>query len=129
MPAPLFYELHPFHLVLDQQLALLQWGGAVGRVVPELRRGRHVGECFRVRRCCARRLPLAGWRVAHARTAGVVLRTHTHSHTHTRTHTHTHTHARARGSASANQLAGWPTRGAQHPHDTATGQGAQLHAA
>jgi hypothetical protein len=50
MPPPLFYELHPFHLVCDTSLRLLQWGAAVGRVVPELQNGRLLHECFRVRR-------------------------------------------------------------------------------
>lgn len=52
MPAPMFYELHPFHIIMDSQLQLLQWGAAIGRVVTELRVGQHVREYFRVRTGC-----------------------------------------------------------------------------
>lgn len=48
MPAPMFYELHPFHLVMDRQLQLLQWGAAIGRVVPDLQAGQHVRHFFKV---------------------------------------------------------------------------------
>jgi hypothetical protein len=48
MPAPMFYELHPFHLLMDRQLQLLQWGAAIGRVVPDLRVGQHVRDLFKV---------------------------------------------------------------------------------
>jgi hypothetical protein len=45
----MFYELHPFHIIMDDQLRLLQWGAAVGRCMPELQIGRHVRDFFRVR--------------------------------------------------------------------------------
>lgn len=48
MPAPMFYELHPFHLVMDRQLQLLQWGAAIGRVMPDLQAGQHVRHFFKV---------------------------------------------------------------------------------
>lgn len=49
MPAPLFYELHSFHLIMDSKMHLLQWGAAVGRVEPGLEVGKHVRDVFRVR--------------------------------------------------------------------------------
>jgi hypothetical protein len=52
MPAPMFYELHPFHIIMDSQLRLLQWGAAIGRVVTELRVGLHLSDFFRVRTGC-----------------------------------------------------------------------------
>lgn len=36
MPASLFYDLHPFHLLLDRECRLLQAGAAVKRVAPSL---------------------------------------------------------------------------------------------
>jgi hypothetical protein len=63
MPAPMFYELHPFHLVMDRQLQLLQWGASIGRVVPDLQAGQHVRHFFKVRRdegvCCGCQLCLS----------------------------------------------------------------------
>lgn len=52
MDAAQFYDLHPFHIVMDSQLQLMQWGAAIGRVVPDLRLGQHVRESFRVRTGC-----------------------------------------------------------------------------
>lgn len=52
MPAPMFYQLHPFHIIMDSQLNLLQWGAAVGRVLPDLAVGQHVRDFFRVRTGC-----------------------------------------------------------------------------
>jgi hypothetical protein len=52
IPAAQFYDLHPFHLIMDTQLQLLQWGAAIGRVEPDLRVGQHVRESFRVRTGC-----------------------------------------------------------------------------
>lgn len=48
MSAPLFYKLHPFHLVMDADMVILQWGEAIGRVVPDLKVGLHVRDVFRV---------------------------------------------------------------------------------
>lgn len=48
MPPAMFYELHPFHLVMDRQLRLLQWGASIGRVVPDLQVGQHVRDFFKV---------------------------------------------------------------------------------
>jgi hypothetical protein len=48
MSAAQFFTLHSFHLVMDEQLQLLQWGEALGRVLPELQRGQHVRAFFRV---------------------------------------------------------------------------------
>ncbi|KAF8066284.1 Gucy1b1 [Scenedesmus sp. PABB004] len=43
----LFYELHPFHLIMDEGLTLLQWGPGVARVVPELAEGQHLRQHFK----------------------------------------------------------------------------------
>lgn len=48
MPAPVFYKLHPFHLILDQHMQLLQWGSGVAQVVPDMAVGQHVRLHFRV---------------------------------------------------------------------------------
>jgi hypothetical protein len=34
---------------MDEQLQLLQWGEALGRVLPELQKGQHVRTFFKVR--------------------------------------------------------------------------------
>lgn len=52
MSAPVFYQLHPFHIIMDSQLNLLQWGAAVGRVVSDMKVGQHVRDFFRVRTGC-----------------------------------------------------------------------------
>lgn len=48
MSAPLFYTLHPFHLILDDKMQLLQWGPALGRAVAGLQVGQHVRTFFKV---------------------------------------------------------------------------------
>jgi hypothetical protein len=48
MSAAQFFTLHPFHLVMGEQLQLLQWGEALGRVLPELQKGQHVRTFFKV---------------------------------------------------------------------------------
>eukprot|EP00878_Enallax_costatus_P026891 GHUV01028902.1.p1 GENE.GHUV01028902.1~~GHUV01028902.1.p1 ORF type:complete len:767 (+),score=239.67 GHUV01028902.1:298-2598(+) len=47
MPAHLFYELHPFHLILDASMHLVQAGPAIKRVVPDMQMGRHIRDHFR----------------------------------------------------------------------------------
>jgi hypothetical protein len=49
MPADLFYRLHPFHLLLDEELRVLQAGWALGRVAPGLVPGEALTSHFRVR--------------------------------------------------------------------------------
>jgi hypothetical protein len=51
MSAAQFFTLHPFHLVMDEQLQLLQWGEALGRALPELQRGQHVRTFFKAGVC------------------------------------------------------------------------------
>lgn len=52
MPAQEFYQLHPFHIVLDSSMQLLQWGRAVEQVVPDMQVGQHVSKYFKVRQHC-----------------------------------------------------------------------------
>jgi hypothetical protein len=44
-------DLHPFHLVMDSNLNLVQYGSGVQRLFPEMKPGVHASEHFRVRRC------------------------------------------------------------------------------
>lgn len=48
MPAALFYNLHPFHMLMDSRLKLLQWGPALARLVPGLCVGDHLRQHFKV---------------------------------------------------------------------------------
>lgn len=48
MPSHVFYELYPFHLILDANLRLVQAGPAIRRVIPELQAGEHIRDHFRV---------------------------------------------------------------------------------
>jgi guanylate cyclase soluble subunit beta len=49
MPAPLFYELHPFHMLLDDSCRVLQAGPALLRISPSLRVGDDVVRHTRIR--------------------------------------------------------------------------------
>jgi hypothetical protein len=49
MPAPLFCELHPFHLLLDEGCRVLQAGPALMRIAPSLRAGDEVVRHVRIR--------------------------------------------------------------------------------
>ncbi|HET7792085.1 MAG TPA: ATP-binding protein [Rhizobacter sp.] len=47
---PQFAAAFPFHLVLDQQLCLLQWGATLQRVIPALREGAPLSQHFSITR-------------------------------------------------------------------------------
>ena len=65
MPADLFHELNPFHLLLDEQCRVLQAGAALARVCPSLRRGDAA-----VRHARIRHPPDAAWDAAAIRARG-----------------------------------------------------------
>jgi hypothetical protein len=49
MPPNMFYELHPFHLLMaEERLTLLQVGPALGRLLPEAQAGDPFGYHFKV---------------------------------------------------------------------------------
>ena len=48
LPHHLFYRLHPFHLLLDTSMAVLQAGQLISKVAPHLRTLDHVGKHFQV---------------------------------------------------------------------------------
>jgi len=48
MPRDVFYELHPFHVLLDDQLVVLQHGAGVARVAPGIKPGDPVRAHFRL---------------------------------------------------------------------------------
>ena len=45
-----FALLHPFHLVMDEQMVLRQMGPAIPKLVPGLQAGEPFASCFRVQR-------------------------------------------------------------------------------
>ncbi|KIY96769.1 guanylate cyclase, partial [Monoraphidium neglectum] len=50
MPPNMFYELHPFHLLMaEERLTLLQVGPALGRLLPEAQAGDPFGYHFKIR--------------------------------------------------------------------------------
>jgi len=57
MPPGLFYKLHPFHLLLAEDLTVLQAGAAVLRIAPSLKLGDALVRHFKVGRCAA----AVGW--------------------------------------------------------------------
>jgi guanylate cyclase soluble subunit beta len=48
MPTALFYELHPFHLLLDDDCRLLQAGAALLRICPALAAGQGIAQHARI---------------------------------------------------------------------------------
>lgn len=48
MPAHLFYKLHPFHLLISEDMTLLQVGPAIERTVPGVKVGDHFITHFKV---------------------------------------------------------------------------------
>lgn len=49
MPAHLFYQQHPFHLIFDAEMRLVQAGPAIKRAIPDMEVGQHLQEHFQVR--------------------------------------------------------------------------------
>ena len=43
-----FYDLHPFHLLLDSQCRLLQCGSVIARLLPSVRQGDSLEAHFKV---------------------------------------------------------------------------------
>jgi hypothetical protein len=50
MPPGLFYRLHPFHLLLAEDLTVVQAGPAIRKIAPALAMGDELGKHFKVRR-------------------------------------------------------------------------------
>jgi serine/threonine protein kinase len=48
MPRDVFYELHPFHMLLDDQLVVLQHGAGLARVAPGIKPGDRAAQHFRL---------------------------------------------------------------------------------